>query len=128
MRFAFVLANSADLFPKKCHGIETNNVCALIPPEQNHVEHFNKHIRIAVIEIPLVIVEHRHHPTLHFVAKGEVAGRGFGKDLRHGLLEHVRYLAIVIGVVILLIPCVADLGLHRPRMFVRGVVDDHIQR
>jgi hypothetical protein len=66
---------------------------------EDDVEHLDEDLRIGVIEVPLIVVEHGHHPPPHLPVPGEVAGAALRKNLRHRLLEQVRDAAIGEGVV-----------------------------
>ena len=103
VRLAFVLAGGADLLPEEGHRVQAHDIRALVGPEKDDVQHLDEHGGVAVVEVPLVAVEDRHHPLAHGLVVGEIAGRGLRKDLGHGLLEHVRDVAVVENVVVVLV-------------------------
>ncbi len=81
-----VLATGAHLFPYKGHGIHPKDIHPHISLKQHIVEHFHEHIRVRIVEIPLVFVEYGHYPTVHFFVESKVARSTFRKNLGHGLL------------------------------------------
>ena len=118
----------ADLLPQERHRVQAHDVGALVGPEQDDVDHLDEDGRVAIVEIPLVVVEHRHHPFPHVLVPGEVPGGGLGEDLRHGLLEHVGHVAVVEDVVVVLIFDFSAPGPLRPLVLVRCVIGDHVER
>ena len=127
VRFAFILAGTAYFFPEKRDCIQPQNIGPLVGPEEDVIRRFDKDIWVVIIEIPLVGVEHRHHPLSHGLVPCEVARGGLRKDLRHGLLVHVGYFPVREDVVVVLVPLVACARRLGPRVFIRCVVQHHVQ-
>ena len=99
----------------------------MVGPIEDHVQHLHKYFRIAVIEIPLVLVKDRHHPFLRLFIPGEIARIGLRKDLRHRLLKHIRDGAIIKHVEIVLVLRITRNRLLHPRMLIGGMVNHNIE-
>ena len=127
MRLTLVLAGGADLFPQEGDCVQAHDIGALVGPKQDDVEDLDEDRRIAVVEVPLVGVEHGHHPLAHCLVEREVAGCGLREYLGHGLLEHVRDVTVIKDVVVVLVLCISLSRLLCPLVLVRCVVDHHVK-
>ena len=122
-----VLTGSSRLLPNKRRCIDAKEVYTKIRVEQNIFYHRLKHFWIAEIQIPLVVVEYGHHPTLHFFIPSKVARGTFWKYLRHRLLKLVGNPAVFVGIKVILVFLIPSFGLHCPFMLVRGMVEHNVQ-
>ena len=122
-----VLTGSSRLLPNKRRCIDAKEVYPKIRVEQNIFYHRLKHLGIAEIQIPLVVVEYCHHPTLHFLIPSKVARGTFWKYLWHRLLKLVGNPAVFVGIKVILVFLIPSFRFHSPVMPVRGMIEDNVQ-
>ena len=127
MRLLFILAGGTNFLPQERHRIQAQDIRALVGPVQNDVQHLDQHGGVAVVEIPLVFIEYRHHPLVYPFIEGEIAGSGLRKHLGHGLLEHVRHRSIVVNVVVVLVLFFPGERALRPLVLIGGMVQNHVE-
>ncbi len=54
-------AGRADLFPQECDGVQPDELRAVRDVEQQHVNDFQQHVRVVVVQIHLISAEGRPH-------------------------------------------------------------------
>jgi hypothetical protein len=64
-----------DALPQEGHRVEPQHVDAGVGQVHDRLGHRDEHVRVPVVEVPLVRVERRPHPALELRHPGEVAGR-----------------------------------------------------
>ena len=79
--FLLVLAIGAQIFPQERDGIETEDINPDVGQEKHLFKHGFKHGGVAVVEVPLEVVEGCPGPFLDFRLPGKVAGRKIGEYL-----------------------------------------------
>ncbi len=126
MRFGLVLAVGAQPLPHERHRVEPQHFHPLIGQKEDDVEHLGQHGRVAIVQIPLVLVERRPHPAVEVAIPGEVAWREVGEDLRQRALKGVRLRPVGVHQVVGLISRVAGGRAPRPLMLLGRVVADKV--
>ena len=127
MHLGQVTAAGAQLFPDIGHGVDAEHVHPQIGQEQQVAGHLVKDHRVAVVHIPLVGIEGGQHILAHLLAPDEVARRGVGEHLGHGLLKLAGNVIVVIALVAGLVLRVAFTGTDGPVVLIGGMVDDKVQ-
>ena len=122
-----VAAVGVQFLPDVGHGVQPDDVHALVAQEEHVLRHVVEDHGIAVVQVPLVGVEGGHHHLARLLVPGEVARGGGGEDLRHGTLEADGDLPVVIEEIALLTGPVAGLGPAGPFMVLAGVVHHEVQ-
>ena len=132
VRLGQVFAVGSHLLPHKRHCIHAKHLYPLIGQIEDDVEHFAKDGRVAIVQIPLVIVERGPHPCArlaidgNFGVVGKVAGGCFGEDVAQGTAVLVGQGAIGEEEVVFLVGGVASFGLHGPFVFFGRVVAHNV--
>ena len=120
-----VAAIGAKLLPDVRHGVDAEHLDTEVG--QAHAAHHGyEHLRVAVVEVPLERVELGHHPLVHLLIPGEVAGRGVREDLRHIPVVPVGDGAVRVAEVIVLILGIAGFGCLGPAVGGGGVVHHEV--
>ena len=117
----------AELLPDIRDSIQTDNIDAVIAEIQHIRRHVIEHDRIAVIEVPLIRIEHRHDRLTDLCAPGEVAGGSRREYLRDRLLKFIGDRPVIIEEISVLILLLARAGTLRPLMILARVVHDKVE-
>ena len=126
VHLGLVLAVGAEALPQEGHRVEPHDVNALVGEVEDDAEHRFEHSRVAVVEIPLELIERGPHPGLLLGQPGEVAGLERGEDLSQGFFVLVRLNPVrkqKVEIAILRIPGKGGL---RPGVFFGRVVHDQV--
>ena len=122
-----VPAACAKLLPDVGHRVDPQHVHAVVGQIEQIVHHDIKHVRVRVIQIPLIRIEGGHHILLRVLQPGKVAGGRGGKDLRAGPFVLGGYVVAVEEEIPVLVLPFSRSGPPGPLMLLRGVVHDEIQ-
>ena len=121
-----VAAVGAELLPDVGHGVDADDVHALVGQVEEVVHHLVEDARVAIVEVPLVGVELRHHGLAQLRQVGEVAGRRGGEDLRHVAGVLVDHRLVALEEVPAHVLALAGTRPPRPLVLLRGVVHDEV--
>ena len=121
-----VLASSTQLFPNECRRVDAQHIYTQIGIKKYVVEHGHQHLRVAVVQIPLVVVKHAHYPFVKLGYIGKISRCCFRKNFGHGFFEGIGHLPVRIHVVEVLIYCIAAARFLRPLVLVAGMVQHNI--
>ena len=117
----------AELLPDIRNSIQTDNVDSVIAEVQHVRRHIIEHDRIAVIEIPLIRVEHRHDRFSDRLDPGEVTGSSRREDLRDRLLKFIGDRPVIIEEISVLIFLLSGTGALCPLMILTRVIHDEVK-
>ena len=81
MHFWLVHAVGAWALPQETCGIQTESLYTQVGQSQKRLRHLAKHIRLCVVQIPLVGIERGPSPSLDFWNEGEIARGCVGENL-----------------------------------------------
>ena len=122
-----VLAPCSFFFPDKCRGIDAKNINAKICIKENSIDHFNKDLRVGIIEIPLVIMKYGHHPFVAFFDIRKISRGCFWKNIRHRSVIFISLCSVIKKIKIILVLFVTFFCFHCPFMLVRSMIEHNIK-
>ena len=126
MYFRQVLAVGAHALPDEGNRVQTEDVYPFICQPEDQVNKLEEHVGIGPVEVPLPGVERRPDPVLAGVIPRKIAGREIREDFRQRALKLVGHGAIREKIEVITVFLIAILGLARPFVFLRDVVQHQV--
>ena len=117
----------AKLLPDIRCCVKTDNINAVVAEIQHISCHIVENDRVAVVQIPLIRIEHSHDRLADFRNPCEVAGRSCREYLRNGLLIFIRNCPVVKEEVSVLILFLAGACSLRPLMILARMIHDEVE-
>ena len=126
VRLGQILTGCANLFPDKGYRVQPQDLDALVGQKQHLGQHSSKHLRVFVIQIPLVVMKRRPHPLAHLGVVGERAGVFIRKYFRQRAFDLQRKIAIAIHAIVALEFLLTTERRQCPFMLIGGMVEDKV--
>ena len=122
-----IAAVRSQLFPDVRHRIETDHINALIAEKKHVLRHIAEHIRVSIVQIPLIGIEGRHDDLARLLAPGKIPRRGRREDLRDVLFKCMRDRPVIIEEITVLIFLLPGAGAAGPLMILARVVHHKVE-